>query len=98
MRTESILAPLPTAPQFQILRLIPTNSSPAFWATSADLNVRQPKIPPGSKPQAADGALIYVVDDMPCITELYSLVLSAVGHTVKTFNHRAAALTALREN
>lgn len=40
--------------------------------------------------------LIYAVDDLPGITDLYRAVLSASGYAVRTFNDRAVALNALR--
>ena len=43
----------------------------------------------------ADAPVIYVVDDMEDLTELYTALLEATGYSVKTFNDRAAALTAL---
>ena len=40
--------------------------------------------------------LIYAVDDMPCLTELYGLVLSKLGYAVKGFHDRQVAVTSLR--
>jgi DNA-binding NtrC family response regulator len=39
---------------------------------------------------------IFVVDDMPSLTELYSRLLEPTGHRVKTFNDRISALVALK--
>lgn len=39
---------------------------------------------------------IYVVDDVPLLTELYALILEGAGHIVTTFNDRARALRTLR--
>lgn len=44
---------------------------------------------------AADGPLIYVVDDAPCLTQWYALLLEGTGCMVKTFIDRAEALAAL---
>ena len=41
-------------------------------------------------------ASIYVVDDAPYLTELYTALLEAAGHHVRAFNDRAEALTALK--
>ena len=46
---------------------------------------------PGST--APPSPLIYAVDDLPGITELYRAVLSARGYSVRTFNDRAVALS-----
>jgi DNA-binding NtrC family response regulator len=40
--------------------------------------------------------VIYVVDDMPELTALYTAVLETAGYTVRAFNDRAEALTALQ--
>ena len=39
--------------------------------------------------------VIYAVDDMEDLTELYTTLLEAIGYSVKTFNNRAEALSAL---
>ena len=39
---------------------------------------------------------IYAVDDLPHLTELYRTLLEATGYVVRTFNHRAKALAALK--
>lgn len=49
--------------------------------------------------ELATDPLIYVVDDEPHLTELYTTVLEASGCRVMAFNDRAEALTAIqREN
>ena len=40
--------------------------------------------------------MIYVVDDMPCLTQLYALLLERTGCLVKTFIDRAEVLSALK--
>ena len=40
---------------------------------------------------------IYVVDDEPHLTELYTLILEGNGYRVRAFNNRAQALAALRD-
>ena len=52
--------------------------------------------PPASALRAHEAASIYVVDDAPCLTELYTTVLERAGFVVKAFNERAEALAALR--
>ena len=85
------------AHQFRMFRFVATNTSPAFWSPRTE-NVR----PLGDIPPAAGGSrtpnapLIYAVDDMRCLTELYSLVLEAAGYAVRIFNDRAQALAALK--
>jgi CheY-like chemotaxis protein len=49
-----------------------------------------------SAPPTAEALLIYAVDDAPELTELYTILLEATGCTVRAFNDRAKALTALR--
>ena len=39
---------------------------------------------------------IYVVDDAPFLTELYTTLLGASGYKVRAFNDRAEALAALK--
>ena len=45
---------------------------------------------------AVGGPLIYVVDDMPCLTQLYALLLEGTGCLVKTFVDRAEVLSVLK--
>jgi CheY-like chemotaxis protein len=67
----------------------PTNSSVAFWSPeSSDANSSS-----GSRIRTAP--IIYAVDDMPCLTELYALVLNTSGYLVKGFRDRRAALASL---
>ena len=40
--------------------------------------------------------MIYVVDDVPCLTQLYVQLLEGTGCLVKTFNDRAEALAVLK--
>jgi len=39
---------------------------------------------------------IYIVDDEPQLTELYSIVLESAGYVAKSFNDRVEALAALK--
>ena len=45
---------------------------------------------------AVTGPSIYVVDDAPFLTTLYTTVLGASGYNVRPFNDRAQALAALK--
>ena len=47
------------------------------------------------EPQSIAGPLIYIVDDMPCLTQLYALLLEGTGCLVKTFVNRAEVLAVL---
>src|SRR5262245_9852180 len=47
-------------------------------------------------PQTAAAPLIYVVDDVPEVTELYTTLLETAGYTVRAFNDRAEALAVLK--
>jgi DNA-binding response OmpR family regulator len=49
-----------------------------------------------ARSRIAETALIYVVDDLPCLVELYAVVLEADGHRVKTFSDRNTAIAALK--
>jgi CheY-like chemotaxis protein len=42
--------------------------------------------------------VIYVVDDLPRLTELYATLLSETAYEVKTFNDRRTALAVLRQD
>ena len=96
MNTRFSIPTLTHVPYFPTLRFAPTNSSPAFWSRRTE-NIRlEENLPPASRGgRTPDAPLIYAVDDMPCLTELYTLVLKAAGYSVKAFNDRAEALAAL---
>lgn len=72
--------------------VVAANTVPAFWSPHA-APVRGAVGVVQSPP--AEASVIYVVDDMPCLTELYTLVLQASGYIVKAFNERGAALRSL---
>ena len=42
--------------------------------------------------------VVYVVDDLPRLTELYATLLSETAYKVKTFNDRRTALAVLRQD
>ena len=67
----------------------PTNSSVAFWSPESS----HANSSPGSRIRRAP--IIYAVDDTPCLTELYALMLNTVGYLVKGFLDRRAALASL---
>ena len=74
----------------------PTNTSVAFWSEAPNGSTVRQNDDSHSDSPTSENALIFVVDDMPCLTELYTLVLEATGHRVKAFNNRHNALAALR--
>jgi len=73
---------------------IASNTVPAFWSPHVEASPAEAEA--AGEVQPAEAPLIYVVDDMPYLTELYALVLGASGYIVKAFNDRGAALSALR--
>lgn len=97
MNTRLRISSLTHVPYFPTLHFVPTNSSPAFWSDRVENTRLQEEIPPGSGgTRTSDAPLIYAVDDMRCLTELYTLVLEAAGYAVIAFNDRAQALAALK--
>jgi response regulator RpfG family c-di-GMP phosphodiesterase len=78
-------------------RAFATNTSVAFWSANSHGSTRPHSNDSRPGPQKPKSALIYVVDDMPCLTELYTLVLEASGHRVKPFTNRHTALASLKE-
>jgi DNA-binding NtrC family response regulator len=46
--------------------------------------------------RTTEAPLIYAVDDMPHLTELYTTLLEAAGYIVRAFNNRLEALAALK--
>jgi CheY-like chemotaxis protein len=78
-------------------RAFATNTSIAFWSANSHGSTRPQSNDSRPGAPSAKSALIYVVDDMPCLTELYTLVLEAAGHRVKAFTNRHTALTSLQE-
>jgi len=63
----------------------------AFWSPES----RDDNSNPGSRARR-NAPIIYAVDDMPCLTELYALVLNTSGYAVRGFRDRRAALESLR--
>jgi CheY-like chemotaxis protein len=61
---------------------------------------RHSGLSPSSRPRPrlvkTESALIYAVDDLSAIGDLYQNLLSAKGYQVKTFRNRLEVLTALR--
>src|ERR1700761_1468562 len=97
MNTRLTISPLTLVPFFPTLRVAPTNSSPAFWSRHPEDICSRRDIPPSTGgARTPDARLIYAVDDMRCLTDLYTLVLEAAGYFVKAFNDRAEALAALK--
>ena len=84
------------APANQSRIFAPTNSSIAFWSHNPKSAERSESGGSNRGSRSPESSLIYAVDDMPYLTELYALVLEATGHRVRTFEDRHAALTALK--
>jgi CheY-like chemotaxis protein len=83
-------------------RLFPTsalarpNSTALLWPL---LTVHQPPrkfAAAESAPRTPEAPLIYAVDDLPGLTDLYRIVLEESGYAVRTFNNRIEALASLR--
>jgi CheY-like chemotaxis protein len=70
-----------------------TNSSAAFWST--DSNGARLRGEGHDSSQSPEAPLIYVVDDLPCLAELYVVLLEADGFRVRAFGNRKAACAAL---
>ena len=79
-----------------LTHFIAANTVPAFWSPHVGPAEVAPDAAVTVKSEPAEAPLIYVVDDMPCLTELYTLVLQASGYAVKAFNDRGAALRSLQ--
>src|SRR5580765_3446636 len=56
----------------------------------------QRNTPSSSTTRTTEAPLIYAVDDVPDLTELYTTFLEATGHIVRAFNDRSEALAALK--
>lgn len=80
---------------FRTPAFITVQIAPALWFPHSDCDlVESDNIEPSH--QSKSGApMIYAVDDMRCLTELYTLVLESSGYGVRTFNDRGDALAAL---
>jgi DNA-binding response OmpR family regulator len=88
--------------------MIPYVKSPAdaFWFTPGSTHaapMRRPSlerlvesISSTSASRITEAQLIYVVDDAPELTELYTVILEETGYIVSAFNDRAKALKALK--
>ena len=73
-----------------------TNTSRAFWSQGSKGTGIPQDADSNSGSQTPESPLIYAVDDLPCLTELYAAVLEAVGHSVRIFTNRNAAVAALK--
>jgi CheY-like chemotaxis protein len=69
--------------------VVAANTVPAFWSPHV---MAEHDAVGAVQSLPREAPLIYVVDDLPCLTELYTLVLQASGYVVKAFNDRGAAL------
>jgi CheY-like chemotaxis protein len=96
--------PLPFAVAFaaqtsakSLLRLTLIQTSPVPVTLPAAGVVRfleEPSSAPATS-QKPEPVLIYAVDDMPYLTELYESLLEEGGYVVRTFNNRAMALASM---
>ena len=73
-----------------------TNSASSLRSSRWDNIQPQRRTPSGAVPRTTEFPLIYVVDDVPELTELYTALLEAAGYIVRAFNDRAEALAALK--
>jgi CheY-like chemotaxis protein len=64
-------------------------------AVNLDLSLRPSSATRRNSPKPP---VIYVVDDLPRLTELYATLLSETAYEVKTFNDRRTALAVLRQD
>lgn len=80
-------------------------SKPAFNAANIArlTSPRQPRVSVRSQAgpsawalEADDSSFVYVVDDEPRLTDLYSIILENTGYVVRTFNNRLDALASLK--
>jgi CheY-like chemotaxis protein len=80
------------------LRLTPPhmNWAPLAPPRASGLSSLQQTRSGESMPRSSEMVSIYAVDDMPCLTDLYSSMLEPAGYRVKTFNDRVQALVALK--
>ncbi len=84
------------ARSFLRLSLMRTNQPRALGLPSSESRSFQ-RTSPGESALASDGPpSVYAVDDVPCLTELYTCLLAATGYEVKAFNDRTEALAALQ--
>jgi CheY-like chemotaxis protein len=86
-----------SARSFLRLTLLNTNQPRGLPSTVSDSLSFQRTSPAGAALRPA-GSLIYAVDDLPFLTELYTRLLTTAGHVVRTFNERGKALAALEKD
>jgi DNA-binding NtrC family response regulator len=84
----------PSGPEAPKRTFTTTDNSTA--SRSLGLNGVPPRLERSPGSRVSEAALIYVVDDLPCLVELYAVVLEADGHRVRTFGDRNTALAALK--
>jgi response regulator RpfG family c-di-GMP phosphodiesterase len=93
----------PDSPQFPSGLSLRLTQPPSSRDKGARLSLARPSSKaglPGSRgsraqDEASQPVLIYAVDDLTRLTELYGSILETKGYLVKTFNHRAIALASL---
>ncbi len=85
----------PGAPSLK-LALNATNIAPLTLTGQPGESVRSHASPSAWVLEADDCSFVYVVDDEPRLTDLYSIILENTGYAVKTFNSRLDALASLK--
>ncbi len=84
----------PESPVISTLRVLVMPEAPSETDSAVALRPAESS-EPASAPAAPRISLIYVVDDMPELTEFYTAILEATGYVVRVFNNRHAALDTL---
>jgi CheY-like chemotaxis protein len=83
------------APFLKRTRLV-TNSAPSSRSSRSERILPRRNTSSASALQTTEAASIYVVDDLPDLTEWYTTLLEATGYIVRAFNDRTEALAALQ--
>ena len=73
-----------------------TNIAPQMHSLRSERILWRRNASSASAPRTTEAPLIYVVDDMPDLTGLYSTVLEETGYRVRAINDRAEAVAALK--
>jgi len=81
-----------------VLKFTRIHASPVSfsWRLPSGESLVEQTSPAASAARLVGPLSIYAVDELPRLTELYSTLLEAKGYLVRTFNHRAKALAALK--
>lgn len=85
----------PVAPSLK-LAITATNIAQAIWPIQSTKPVGAQDGPSPWELAPDDCSLIYIVDDEPRLTDLYSIILEGIGYGVRAFNSRVDALASLK--